>query len=228
MRSLHSFVTINYRNHRSHPLAWTGLPWKRLCHDQRLWRGCTKIMSVASRTFCCCKQHKPSMRHTLLIRKLIFLWLKLVDKGATAEAGDGGCACGACFLQMCRCVFIVPYVSVCWNSWAMRPVTTVMTPASRKILVDLEGWRVFQQNQWEGVSQQSDIATRVRRMAGMVIRLSTQVATQLMVMQWGCECSGIPCCTLLLYWGDPRIKLANTNTAVQKTGGRFWDNRRRC
>lgn len=50
-------------------------------------------MNVASRTFCCCKQHKPSMRHTLLIRKLIFLWFKLVDKGATAEAGDGGCAC---------------------------------------------------------------------------------------------------------------------------------------
>lgn len=104
----------------------------------------------------------------------------------------------ACFLQMYRCAFMISYVSACWNTWAMRPVTTVMTPVPRKILVDLEGWRVFQQNQWEGASKQSDIVTRVWCMAGMVVRLSTQVATQLMVMQQGCECSVVACCTLLL------------------------------
>lgn len=95
------FVTINYRNHRSFPLEWNELPRKRLCHYRRLWRGFTKIMSVASRTLCCCccKQHRPSKRHTLLIRKLIFLLLKLVDKRGAAEVIYRGCA-----RVSCRCI----------------------------------------------------------------------------------------------------------------------------
>lgn len=70
------------------------------CHYRRLWRGCTKIRSVASRTFCCCcKQHKPSKRHTLLIRKLIFLLLKLVDKRGSAKV-----ICRGCTRVSCRCI----------------------------------------------------------------------------------------------------------------------------
>lgn len=102
------FVT-NYRNHRSLPLEWNELLWKWLCHYWKLWKGCPKIRSVAFRTLCC-KQHKPSKRHTLLIRKWIFLLPKLVDKTGAAEVKVQRVC--LCFLQMQRCVFIVQNVCV--------------------------------------------------------------------------------------------------------------------
>lgn len=91
------------------------------------------------------------MRHTLLIRKLIFLWLKLVDKGATAEAGDGGCAClFPADVQVCVhdfvCFCVLEYMSdeasyhsndssppqnSCW-SWGMESVSAKSVGGSVK------------------------------------------------------------------------------------------------
>lgn len=154
----------------------------------------SQIMCVASGTCHCCKQHKPSKRHTLLIRKLIFLSLELVDKRGTAEVIYGGRACVVCFLQMCKCMCTGQNLCVCWNSWVMRPVSTVMTPSPpQNVLLILKDEEYFNKingsecQRKETLPKECD-AEGVVRVAAAPGQCATDAAAWLMLNWTGCSC----------------------------------------
>lgn len=104
---------------------------------------------------------------------------------------------------MHRCVFIVQNVSVCWNSWVMRPVTTVMTPASLKIIGDVKRRKSIS-TKWmrESVNgmehyQKGVMAEVVVRVLTLLRQRANAAAVQLMLKQVSLQL-WMQCCLLFL------------------------------